>query len=121
MSVRISRGWLLAGLPPMTKTQIGLVEIFELDRRRAAAGGGREADAAGLVAVVAAVVDVVRAVEAGEELQQKAGLVAAAAAEVPERFVGVDRAELVGDAIAAPRPRRWAGSGAARACRARAA
>ena len=35
-----------------------------------------QADAAGLVAVVAAVVDVVRAVQPGEKLQQKAGFVA---------------------------------------------
>ena len=72
----------------MTNTQVGVLEVFELDRRRAAAGDARQADAAGLVAVVAAVVDVVRAVQPGEELQQEAGLVAAAAAEVPERFVG---------------------------------
>ncbi len=109
-SVRISRGWLLAGLPPMTNTQVGVLQIFQLDRRRAAAGDARQADAARLVAVVAAVVDVVRAVQPGEELQQEAGLVAAAAAEVPERFVGRRRAKLADDAFErfVPRDRRVA-------------
>ena len=90
--------------------QVGVLQIFELDRRRAAAGDARQPDAARLVAIVAAVVDVVRAVQPGEELQQEAGFVAAAAAEVPERFVGRRRAKLVDDALErfVPRDRRVA-------------
>ena len=90
--------------------QVGVLQVFELDRRRAAAGDAGQADAARLVAVVAAVVDVVRAVQPGEELQQEAGLVAAAAAEVPEGFVGRRRAELVDDSLErfVPRDRRVA-------------
>ena len=38
--------------------------------------------------VEAAVVHIVRTVETGEQLQQEPGLVAAAAAEVPECFIG---------------------------------
>ena len=56
-----------------------------------AADGAGQANAAGLMAVVAAIVDVVGAVQPGEQLQQKAGLVRAAAAEVPERLVGRQR------------------------------
>ena len=74
--------------------QVGGIEVFEHDRRRAAAGRARKADAARLVAVEAAVVDVVRAVEPGEQLQQEAGFVAAAAAEVPERFIGASSRSL---------------------------
>ena len=48
---------------------VGVIEIFQFNRRRAAAGGGRQADAARLVAVEAAIVDVVRPVQASEELQ----------------------------------------------------
>ena len=79
--------------------QVGVLEVFELDRRRAAAGDARQPDAAGLMAVEAAIVDVVRAVEPGEELQQEAGFVAAAAAEVPECFIGRRGAQLRGDAV----------------------
>ena len=79
--------------------EVGVFQVFELDRRRAAAGDARQSNAAGLVAVVTAVVDVVRAVKAGEKLQQKTGFVAAAAAEVPERFVRRRGAELRDDSL----------------------
>src|SRR3990172_9321586 len=78
--------------------QIGVMQVLELNGGGAAAGNAGERDAAGLVAIVAAVVDVVRAVEPREELQQEAGLVAAAAAEIPKRLVGRRGAELFGDA-----------------------
>ncbi len=57
-------------------------------RRRAAADARLQSHAAGLMAVVAAIVDVVGAIDASQQLQQKARFVAAASAEVPERFVG---------------------------------
>ena len=68
--------------------RVCLIEIFERDGAGARAGDTGEADAAGLVAVVAAVVDVVGSVEAGEELEEESGFVAAASAEVPKSFVG---------------------------------
>ena len=78
---------------------VGVLQIFEFDRRCAAAGDARQSDAAGLVTIEAAVVDVIRAVEAGEKLQQEPGLVAAAAAEVPKRFIGRRGAKFGRDAF----------------------
>ena len=85
--------------------QVGLFDIFQHDRRRAAADADGQPDAAGLMAIVAAIVDVVRAVEPGEELQQKAGFVRAAAAEVPERFVRREWLSACRRSAAARRPR----------------
>ena len=66
------------------------------------------------MAIVAAVVDVVRAVEPSEQLQQKAGLVAAAAAEVPKCFVGGGGTKLGGDVPEGRFPRNRAYSGRTR-------
>jgi hypothetical protein len=90
--------------------QIGMMQVFELDRRGAAASDRGESDAARLVTVVAAVVDVIRTVEPGEQLQQKTGLVTAAAAEVPKRLVGGRRSQLPSDPLQRvfPRNRRVA-------------
>ena len=62
--------------------------------------------AAGLVAVEAAVVDVVRAVEPREELQQEAGLVARPAAEIEERLVGLRGSKLRRDPLHRVGPRQ---------------
>ena len=45
-----------------------MFEVFELDRAGAGAENVAESDAAGLMAVVTAIVDVIRAVDAREEL-----------------------------------------------------
>jgi hypothetical protein len=63
MSVRIRR------VAADDEDAVSRVEVFELNCRGAAARRGRKADAAGLVAIEAAVVDVVRAIEASEELE----------------------------------------------------
>ena len=86
---------------------VGVLQIFEFDGRGAAARDARQADAAGLVAIEAAVVDVVRAVESSEQLQQEAGFVAAAAAEVPECFVGRRGAKFRRDAFERFFPSDW--------------
>ena len=78
--------------------QVRMLEILQLHGRGAGAERVGQADAAGLVTVVAAIVDVVRAVQTREELHQEAGFVRAATAGVPEGFVGRDFAQLVGDA-----------------------
>jgi hypothetical protein len=74
------------GIAADQKDQIGALYVFECDRCGAGAERRREADAAGLMAKIAAIVDVVRAVQPGKELQQKARLVARPAAEVPKGF-----------------------------------
>ena len=56
--------------------EIGVLDVVEHDRRGAGAERRCQPDAARLMAVVAAVVDVVRAVEPSEELQQEARFVA---------------------------------------------
>ena len=68
--------------------QVGLLEIVERHRRRAAADRVGERHARRLVAVVRAVVDVVGAVDAREALQQECRLVAAPARGVEERAIG---------------------------------
>src|SRR5262249_28771963 len=73
------------GNPPLVA---GFLDVVEGDGGGAGAGDAGEADAAGLVAEEGAVVDVVGAVEAGEELEEKAGFVGGAAAEVEEGVVG---------------------------------
>ena len=78
--------------------QVGVFDVFERDGGRAGAQRFAQADAAGLVAVEGAVVDVVGAVEPGEELKQEAGFVGGSAAGVEEILVGLDRLELVGEA-----------------------
>ena len=87
---------------------VGVLQILKLDRSGPAARDAGEADAARLVAIVTAIVDVVRAVQAGKKLKQEASLVAAAAAEVPESLIGRRRAELRDDAAQSivPRDRR---------------
>src|SRR5262249_3197026 len=70
------------------------LQVVELDRRGAAYNDAGEAHTAGLMAVEAAIVDVVRAVKASKELEQEARFVAAAAAEVPECFVRRNRSQL---------------------------
>ena len=67
--------------------EVGLFQVLERDARRASADGVVQADAAGLVAIVTAVADVVRAPDPGEELQQETSFVRAATAEVPERVI----------------------------------
>ena len=73
--------------------QIALLQIVQRYRGRAGAEGLIQSDTAGLMAIVAAVVDVVGAVESSSQLQEKAGFIAAAAAEIPKRFVGRERLE----------------------------
>ena len=76
---------------------VGAFHIVEFDGAGTAANHAREADAAGLVAVEAAVVDVVRAVEPREELQQEACFVARTATEVEEGLIGLCGPQLSGD------------------------
>ena len=64
--------------------EVAALDVLELHRRGAGAERGVEADAARLMAIVGAVVDVVAAERPREELQQEAGLVRRAAAGVEE-------------------------------------
>ena len=79
--------------------KVGVFHVVELHGAGARAHHARQPHAARLVAVVAAVVDVIRAIDPREELEQEASLVARAAAEVPERFVRVGPQELRGDPL----------------------
>jgi len=66
------------------KHQIGLVEIFQLKCTDATTKDAGEPNAAGRVAIIAAIVDVVGAVDTGEKLQQEARFVRAPAAGIEE-------------------------------------
>ena len=79
--------------------QIALLQIVERDGGRAGTQRLIQSHTAGLMAVVAAVVDVVGAIQARSKLQQKARFVAAATAEVPKRFVGSQRLQMRFDAL----------------------
>ena len=85
------------GIAANQKDDVGMFHVLELHGAGAGADHAGKPHAAGLMAVKAAVVDVVGAVEPGKELQQKARLVARAAAEIPERLIGLRRLELGGD------------------------
>src|SRR5689334_5408190 len=79
--------------------QIGVVHVVEGDGGGAGAERARQADAAGLMAVVRAIVDVIGPVKAGEELQEEAGLVGRPAAGVEEALQRRRVAELAGEAV----------------------
>ena len=85
--------------------QIAALDVFELHRRRARAQARRQPDAARLMAVVRAVVDVVGAERPREELQQESGFVRRAAAGVEEAARGTARLQRGGERGRAPRPR----------------
>ena len=76
---------------------IGMFHVIERDGAGARADHASEPHATGLVAVEAAVVDVVRAIEPCDELQQEACLVARPAAEVEEGVVGLRGPEFLRD------------------------
>ena len=59
----------------------------------------RQADSAGLVAVVAAVVDTVRPIHAGEKLEQETCLIGTASAEVPKGLLGRKALQFIDDPI----------------------
>ncbi len=69
---------------------ISLFKIFERNRCSASAYTRLQTDATGLVAVIAAVVNVIGPVQARQQLQQEASFFATTSAEVPERFVRGD-------------------------------
>ena len=68
--------------------KIGLLEVVQPDGGHAGADGRREPDAAGLVAIEGAVVDVVRAEQPRQQLQQEAGFVRRASAGVEKAARG---------------------------------
>src|SRR5262249_48753424 len=57
---------------------VGFFQIFEVNRRGPVSNDAGEADTAGLMAVEAAIVDIVGAVQPGKKLQKETGFVAAA-------------------------------------------
>ena len=73
-------------ITPDEEHDVGALEILELHRPRPRPQHARHPHAAGLMAVEGAVVDVIGAVEAGEELEEEARFVARAAAEIEERL-----------------------------------
>src|SRR5262249_3878079 len=81
------------------EVQVGVFNILQADGRGAGPERAGQPDGAGLVAVVGAVVYVVGAVQAGEQLQQEAGLVGGPAAAIEEVLVGCGVLELVGDPL----------------------
>ena len=87
------------GVTAEQEDHVGMFHVVELDGAGAATDHAREPHAAGLVAVEAAVVDMVRAVEPREELQQEARLVARSATEVEEALLGLRRPQLPGDSL----------------------
>ena len=86
--LRSSRGWFDAGIAADQHVEVAVLDVFELHRRRARAQARRQADAARLMAVVRAVVDVVRAEHPRKQLQQEPGLVRRTAAGVEEAAAG---------------------------------
>ena len=77
---------------------MGWLDILELQGGGAGSDTRLEANTARLMAIVGAVVDVVRAVQPSKQLEQEAGLVRAATAEIPKRFIRLPAAQLGGDA-----------------------
>ena len=77
--------------------QVGVLDVFQHQRGRAGSQHAAQSDAARLMTVEAAIVDVVRPVHPREDLQQEAGFVRTASAEVPERFIRRDRFQLGDD------------------------
>ena len=78
---------------------VGILHVFENDGCRTGSDGLVETDAAGLMAVIRTVVDVIGAVKSGEQLQEKGGLVGRAAAGVEESLVGRCRLDSSCDEI----------------------
>src|SRR5262249_46618139 len=76
---------------PNDHGEVGVIEIVERDGCGTRTNGHRESYTACLVAVVGAVVHVVRAVDAREPLEKKGGLVAAASRGIEEAaaWIGV--------------------------------
>ena len=63
-------------VPSDDEDRVALVEIFKHDGSGAGAKRSLKADAASLMAVVATVVNVIRPVDTGKELQEKSRFVA---------------------------------------------
>ena len=89
------------------KHAVGLFHVVELHRAGAGADHARQPHATGLVAVVTAVVDVVGAVEPGEELQQETRFIARPAAEVEKRLRGRCGLQRGGDPLERVGPGDW--------------
>ncbi len=98
ISVRISRGWFDAGLPPMRKNKSAFSTSSRLTVAVPVPSDCSQTDAAGLMAVIGAVVDEIGAVNPREELEEKAGFVRRSATNVKEVLVGRCRTQLIGDA-----------------------
>ena len=77
--------------------EVGVLDVFQHQRGRPGPQHAAQSDTARLMAVEAAIVDVVGPVHPGEDLQQEAGFVRTAPAEVPERFIRGDRLQLADD------------------------
>ena len=101
--------------------QIRGIHVFEHNGRRAAAGAAGQSNAARLMTVVTTIVDVIRAIQPREELQQKARLVAAASREVPKSLIGRSLVVACWRFVEMRPPRGSVDSGAARGYRASAA
>ena len=91
-------GMVRGGIAADEDVEIAALHVLELHGRGAGPKAGREADAARLVAVERAVVDVVRAERPGEELQQETGFVRGPAAGVEEAAAGRGCLQLRADA-----------------------
>ena len=85
------------GISTDDKDRIALVEILKDHGGCAGPEGGLQSYAAGLVAVVTAVVDVVGPIDSGKKLEQKTCFVARSAAEIPKRLIRIERLELGAD------------------------
>ncbi len=96
---RAHEAWVVGGgVAADEHQQVGLVEVGELDRPGAAAEHAAQPHPRGLVAVEGAVVDVVGAPDAREQLEEEPRLVRRAAAEVEEAPLGLDGLEAAAQA-----------------------
>ena len=104
-SAESRRGWLVPGFCPTRKIRSAWWMSSRLTVPLPVPRVSRQGEAAGLVAHVAAVGQVVRAEGAGEELQEEGGLVADPAGGVEDRLVGrVQRVQLPGEQHRGRRP-----------------
>ncbi len=76
-----------------------MIQVIQMYSARARADAGSQTNPAGLVAIVAAVIDVVRPEQTRHQLQQKAGFVGGPTAGVEETAFGTRRLHSVCHAL----------------------
>jgi hypothetical protein len=86
-------GW----IPANDEHQIALIDILQSHRGRARSERSTQANPAGLMAIVAAVIDVVGAIQPSHQLQQESSFVAAPAAEIPKGLIGSNGLQAILD------------------------